>query len=91
MPELPAHHLGASHDTPDDGFIDDRPQPRPVLAGQDLLPGQTDFKQALDLIGIQLYWPVPEDIPRIRLGLEQPRHDDGLEVADGGGTKVFIA
>ena len=36
--ELTAHHLGASDDAADDGFVDDRPEPRPVIAGQDLLP-----------------------------------------------------
>jgi hypothetical protein len=48
--EPPTHHLGASDDAVTDCLVDDGPQPRPVLAGQDLLPGRADFKQAFDLI-----------------------------------------
>ena len=55
MPELPAHHANAADDAMDDCLVDHGPQPRPVIAGQDLLPGQADFKQALDLLGVQLY------------------------------------
>ena len=41
----------------DHRLIDYRPQPRPVIAGQDFLPSQPDFKQALDLIRVQFYRP----------------------------------
>jgi hypothetical protein len=53
-----------------DGFIDHGPQPRPVFAGQDFLPGQADFKQALDLIRVQLYRPVPERLAGVVRGLQ---------------------
>ena len=67
-------------------LIDYGPQPRPVIAGQNLLPGQADFKQALHLLRIQLDRPVPEDLPRVVRCLQQAGHDHGLEVADRGGT-----
>jgi hypothetical protein len=70
VPELPAHHANAADDAVDDGFIDHGPQPRPVFAGQDFLPGQADFKQALGLIRVQLYRPVPERRTGVILGLE---------------------
>jgi hypothetical protein len=47
--------------------------PRPVVTGQDLLPGRADLKQAFDLIGIQLDRSAPEDFARVILGLEQTR------------------
>ncbi len=50
--ELTAHHLGASDDAADDGFVDDGPESRPVIAGQDLLSGQADFNQAFDALGV---------------------------------------
>ena len=53
MAELPAHHADAADDTMDNRLVDHGPQPRPVLAGQDLLPGQADFHAALDLLAIQ--------------------------------------
>ena len=86
MAELPAHHLGAADDAMDHRLVDHGPEPRPVIAGQDLLPGQADFNQALDLIRIQLYRPVPEDLAGVVRGLEQAGHDHGLEVADRGGS-----
>ena len=70
----------------DDRLVDHRPEPRPVIAGQDLLPGQADFNQAFDPIGVQLSRPVPEDLAGVVRGLEQAGHDHGLEVADGGGS-----
>ena len=84
--ELPAHHLGAADDAVDHCLVDRGPEPRSAIASQDLLPGQADFKQALDLIRVQLYRPVPEDIPRVVRRLQQARHDHGLEVADRGGA-----
>ena len=70
VPELPAHHANAADDAVDDGFVDHGPQPRPVFAGQDLLPGQADFKQAFDLIRVQLYRPIPERLPGVIRGLQ---------------------
>ena len=84
--ELPAHHLGAADDAVDHCLVDRGPEPRSAIASQDLLPGQADFKQALDLIRVQLYRPVPEDLPRVVRRLQQARHDHGLEVADRGGA-----
>ena len=53
---------------------------------RNFLPGQADFKQALDLIRVQLYRPVPECLPRVVRGLQQAGHDHGLKVADRGGA-----
>src|ERR1039458_3659875 len=84
--ELLVHHARAADDTVDDRLVDDGPEPRPVIAGQDLLPGQADFNQAFDSIGVQLYRPVPEDLAGVVRGLEQAGHDHRLEVADRGGA-----
>jgi hypothetical protein len=70
VPKLPAHHANAADDAMDDRFVDHGPQPRPLMAGQDFLPGLADFKQALDLIGVQLYRTVSEDLPRVVRGLQ---------------------
>jgi hypothetical protein len=52
VPELPAHHANPANDAMDHRLIDCGPQPRPVVAGQDFLPGLADFKQAFDLIRV---------------------------------------
>jgi hypothetical protein len=57
-----------------------------VVAGQDLLPGQADFDAAFDLITVQLPRSVSELRAGVILSLEQPGNDDGLEIADGGGS-----
>ena len=54
----------------DDRLIDHGPQPRPVIASQDLLPGQASFDAALDFIYVKLSGTVPERRTGVILGLE---------------------
>lgn len=70
-------------DAVDNRLVDYSPKPRPVIAGQDLLPGQADFNPAFDVIGVRLYRSVPDDLAGVVPGLKQAGHDDGLEIADG--------
>jgi hypothetical protein len=64
----------------DDGFVDHGPQPWPLIAGQDFLPGQADFKQAFDLIRVQLYRPIPERLAGVVRGLQQPGTTTGSKL-----------
>jgi len=70
VPQPPAHHAHASDRAVDDRLIDHGPQPRPVIASQDLLPGQANFDTALDFIYVKLSRTVPERRAGVILGLE---------------------
>src|SRR5207248_2595153 len=70
MPQLSAHHADTSDRAMDDRLIDHGPQPRPVIASQDLLPGQTNFDTALDFIYVKLSRTVPERRAGVILSLE---------------------
>jgi len=85
VPELLAHDFRAAYHTPDDRLVEDRPQARPVLAGQYALAFHADLHSALDVIPVQFARAIAECLPCVLFGLEQAGHHDGLEVADGSG------
>ena len=78
-----AHDVGPAYPAADDRLIDDSPQARPVLAGQDALAFHADLNAALDVLAVQFPRASPGHLPGVLLGLQQAGHHGGFEVADG--------
>ena len=84
--ELPAHHLGASDDAVDDGFVDHGySRGRSSRARISCRARRTSTRRSTPS-GSSSIGPFLKDLAGVVRGLEKAGDDHGFEVADGGGA-----
>jgi hypothetical protein len=88
-PKLLGHDLGASDWSPQCRLVEQGPQLRRVLVIQNLLAFQAGGYSLIQLF-IGRADASAEDCPRVRLSLQEARHDGEFEIAQAAGVGLVV-